>query len=295
MDKPLDAALVWFRRDLRVDDHAALYHALHGGAPGAGAPSSSTATSSTAAARRPARRVHPSRASTRWTPTSRALGERHGVGGVRLIVRHGHGADEIVALAAELHVQAVYANHDDDPYALARDAARARRARRRRHRAAHVKDHVVFERSEVLTGSGKPYTRLHAVQERLAGKLDAVLPASLPGRAPRRQRSRRRRRASTRALPGLAAHRLRARPTSTRSRSPTGSAAARRRCSTTSSRRIDDYDDGARLPGGEGPELSRRAPALRHGLDPRAGAARRARASPRPAGSRAAPRPGCPS
>ena len=26
-DKPLDTALVWFRRDLRADDHAALYHA----------------------------------------------------------------------------------------------------------------------------------------------------------------------------------------------------------------------------------------------------------------------------
>ena len=28
MDKPIDAALVWLRRDLRVHDHAALYHAL---------------------------------------------------------------------------------------------------------------------------------------------------------------------------------------------------------------------------------------------------------------------------
>ena len=28
MDKPLATALVWFRRDLRSVDHAALYHAL---------------------------------------------------------------------------------------------------------------------------------------------------------------------------------------------------------------------------------------------------------------------------
>lgn len=28
MERTLDAALVWFRRDLRTSDHAALYHAL---------------------------------------------------------------------------------------------------------------------------------------------------------------------------------------------------------------------------------------------------------------------------
>jgi deoxyribodipyrimidine photo-lyase len=28
MNPPLDRALLWFRRDLRTDDHAALYHAL---------------------------------------------------------------------------------------------------------------------------------------------------------------------------------------------------------------------------------------------------------------------------
>ncbi|MBP9911720.1 MAG: deoxyribodipyrimidine photo-lyase, partial [Rubrivivax sp.] len=28
MNKTVDKALVWLRRDLRVDDHAALYHAL---------------------------------------------------------------------------------------------------------------------------------------------------------------------------------------------------------------------------------------------------------------------------
>ena len=65
-----------------------------------------------------------------------------------------------------------------------------------------------------------------------------------------------------------------------RSRS-TAAAPAPRRCSTTSSQRIDDYDDGARLPGGQGPELPRRAPALRHGLDPPRSRARRGSALPR--------------
>jgi deoxyribodipyrimidine photo-lyase len=157
MEKALDTALVWFRRDLRVADNAALYHAL-----------------------RSARQVWCAFVFDRaiLDPLPRAdrrvefivesiaalaadlaeLGERFGTAGVRLLVRHGAGADEIVALAAELHVQAVFASHDDDPYALTRDA-RARGALADHGVALHTsKDHVIFERSEVLTGSGKPYS-----------------------------------------------------------------------------------------------------------------------------------------
>ncbi len=157
MDKALDTALVWFRRDLRIADHAALYHALK-------------------AARqvwcafvfdheildvlpRADRRVEFIRQSVEALDADiAALGRRHDTAGVRLIVRSGKAADEIVALASELHVQAVYANHDDDPYALARDAT-VRGALADRGIALHTsKDHVVFERSEILTGSGKPYS-----------------------------------------------------------------------------------------------------------------------------------------
>jgi len=152
----LDAALVWLRRDLRVDDHAALHHAL-------------------AAARkvwcvfvfdrdildplpRSDRRVE-------FIVDSLAavddrlgeLGRLHGTTGVRLIVRHGKASDEVSALARQLRVQAVYASHDDDPAALVRDA-------QVRGKLAHDgislhtgKDHVIFERREVMTGAGTPY------------------------------------------------------------------------------------------------------------------------------------------
>src|SRR5689334_23762609 len=33
MEKTLDTALVWFRRDLRIEDHAALYHACRSARP----------------------------------------------------------------------------------------------------------------------------------------------------------------------------------------------------------------------------------------------------------------------
>ncbi|MEI7464186.1 MAG: deoxyribodipyrimidine photo-lyase [Burkholderiales bacterium] len=152
----IDAALVWFRRDLRVDDHAALHHALR-------------------AARhvwcvfvldreildplpRADRRVEFILDSLAELQSQlAALGAAHGVAGTGLMVRHGWARDEIATLAQQLRVQAVYASHDDEPAALARDA-------QVRGRLADIgialhtsKDHVVFERSEVMTGSGTPY------------------------------------------------------------------------------------------------------------------------------------------
>jgi deoxyribodipyrimidine photo-lyase len=157
VDKPLDRALVWLRRDLRADDHAALYHALR-------------------AARRVwcafvfdrdildplprrDRRVEFIRDSLVGLDAQlRALGSAHGVEGTGLLVRHGRAAEEITALAAALGVTAVYANHDDEPAALARDA-RVRGLLAERGVALHTsKDHVVFERAEVLTLGGNPYS-----------------------------------------------------------------------------------------------------------------------------------------
>jgi deoxyribodipyrimidine photo-lyase len=152
----LDRALLWFRRDLRTDDHAALYHALR-------------------AARqvwcvfvfdrdildslpRADRRVEFIRDSLVGLDAQlRALGASHAVAGVRLVVRHGHAVQEIRAVAAALGVQAVYANHDDEPAALQRDA-QVRGALADIGVALHTsKDHVLFERNEVLTQGGSPY------------------------------------------------------------------------------------------------------------------------------------------
>ena len=155
-DKSLDSALVWFRRDLRAVDQAALWHALRSARQVWCAFVYDTAILD--ALPRADRRVEFIHQSVEALDADlAALGREHGTRGVRLLVRHGDAADEIVALADALHVQAVFANHDDDPYALARDA-RVRGALAGKGIALHTsKDHVLFERSEVLTGSGKPY------------------------------------------------------------------------------------------------------------------------------------------
>ena len=104
------------------------------------------------APRRPARRVHPRRACASWT---RALAARGG----GLIVRHARARDAICrARGASSRVEAVYANHDYEPAARDRDAAVAH-ALAERGIAFHTrKDQVIFERDEVLSQAGKPFS-----------------------------------------------------------------------------------------------------------------------------------------
>ncbi|MBL0149707.1 MAG: deoxyribodipyrimidine photo-lyase [Ideonella sp.] len=157
MDKNVDRALVWFRRDLRAEDHAALYHALQ---------ASRQVWCAFVFDRdildplpRADRRVEFIRDSLADLDQQlRGLGLAHGTEGVGLLVRHGHGLQALPQLARELGVQAVFTNHDDEPAALARDA-KVRGALADAGIVLHTaKDHVVFERSEVLTATGSPYS-----------------------------------------------------------------------------------------------------------------------------------------
>jgi deoxyribodipyrimidine photo-lyase len=163
---PSDAALVWFRRDLRDYDHAALYHALK---------------------RHP--RVFcafcfdteileglPARADRRvefiWRSVEtlhRALAGRGG----GLIVAHGRAREEIPRLAARLGVDAVFANHDYEPRAVDRDAAVARALASQGIGFSTFKDQVVFEKDEVLTAAGRPYTVFTPYRNAWLKKLDA--------------------------------------------------------------------------------------------------------------------------
>lgn len=145
-----DAALVWFRRDLRLTDHAALAVAL-----------------------REARRVHcafvfdtdildtlPSRADRRvefiWESV-RLLKQALQGQGADLLVLHGPARRLIPELAARLDVDAVYANRDYEPFATERDAEVAGSlAAAGRHLSLH-KDQVIFDTDELLTGAGRPF------------------------------------------------------------------------------------------------------------------------------------------
>ena len=154
MNKAFDTGLVWLRRDLRVDDNAALHLAL-------------------ASCRhvhcafvfdsgildplpRADRRVEFIRESL--VDLDQALREAGGNPHAGLIVRQGAAVETITTLARELGVQAVFAARDYEPEAIERDR-QVLGALARCGIAMHmVKDQVVFEQRELLTRTGTPYT-----------------------------------------------------------------------------------------------------------------------------------------
>jgi deoxyribodipyrimidine photo-lyase len=163
-------SLVWFRRDLRLEDHAALHHALR---------SSDRVhcvfvfdTDILAGLPRDDRRVQFIHASLV------ELDARLRSWGAYLIVRQGRAADEIVRLAAELEAESVFANHDYEPAAVARDREVQQRLREAGRSLQTFKDQVIFEKDEVLTQAGGAFSVFtpykNAWLKRLAAHPDAI-------------------------------------------------------------------------------------------------------------------------
>ena len=144
-------SLVWFRRDLRDTDHAALAAALADG----GAvycvfvfDSGILEALPTRADRRVAF-IHAS-----LLVLDAALQARGG----GLLVRYGDPCAEIPRLAEDLAVSHVYVNRDYEPQAKARDAAVSAALAEQGRQLLAFRDQVVFDGDEVLTQAGRPYS-----------------------------------------------------------------------------------------------------------------------------------------
>ena len=92
--------------------------------------------------------------------------------GGALIVRNGQAIEEIPRLAAQLKIQAVYANHDYEPEAIARDQAVAAALAESGVEFFSFKDQVIFEKDEVLTQAGRPFTVFTPYKNAWLKKLD---------------------------------------------------------------------------------------------------------------------------
>ena len=144
---------MWFRRDLRTDDNAALYHALK---------HCKTVHCVFVFDReildslpKTDRRVEFIRESL--VELDASIRQLSGKAHSGLIVQHAWASDEIPKLAQELSAQAVFSNHDYEPHAINRDAVVLGKLANLGIAFHTYKDHVIFERTEILTQMGKPY------------------------------------------------------------------------------------------------------------------------------------------
>ncbi len=78
--------------------------------------------------------------------------------GSDLIVLYGNPIDEIPKLAKKLRINSVYANRDYEPYAKERDKTVYDRLQKENIDFIGTKDHVIFEKSEIVKADGLPYT-----------------------------------------------------------------------------------------------------------------------------------------
>ena len=157
MHKKYQSGLMWFRRDLRAEDNAALYHALKSCEQVFCLFVFDTDILDTLP--KADRRVEFIRESlVDLDEQLNHLGFESGTSGAGLLVLHKKASEAVPALAGSLLVNAVFINHDDEPQSLARDAEVQAHLALQGIALHSFKDHVIFERAEVLTLAGKPYT-----------------------------------------------------------------------------------------------------------------------------------------
>ena len=163
---------MWFRRDLRTEDNAALHHALQ---------SCSRVFCVFVFDRDILEPLAPQDRRVEFIHESlldldsqlRQLAEENGTPDAGLMVQHGVASDVVSLLVHQLGVDAVFANHDYEPQAIARDAKILALLDNQGAAFHTFKDHVIFEKSEVLTLAAKPYSVFTPYKNAWLKKVDA--------------------------------------------------------------------------------------------------------------------------
>ena len=97
-----------------------------------------------------------------------------------MLVAHGRAREEIPALAARLKAYAVFANHDYEPAAVERDEAVSDELERVRTAFVTCKDQVIFEKDEVLTQDGRPFSVFTPYKNAWLKRLDGFFMQAYP-------------------------------------------------------------------------------------------------------------------
>jgi len=166
-------SIFWLRRDLRLHDNAALYHALRSGNP-----------------------VQPIFIFDRnildelEDKADRRVNFIHnhlqGIQqnliplGATLDVRYGFPREIWDELTRDYEIETVYTNHDYEPYARERDSKIADYLKSKGIDFKTFKDQVIFEKDEVLKDDGRPYTVFTPYSKRWKAKLNFFFLKSYP-------------------------------------------------------------------------------------------------------------------
>ena len=167
--------IFWFRRDLRLQDNAGLYHALKSKNP-----------------------VLPlfifdknilddleNRADARVQfihDTISNLNEELSKLGSSIIVRYGKPIEVWKNLSKEFEIGEVYTNRDFEPYALERDESVKELLSLSEIEFHTFKDHILFEKNEVLKDDGTPYTVFTPYSRKWKAKLETRLSKDAKGK-----------------------------------------------------------------------------------------------------------------
>lgn len=142
--------IFWFRRDLRLDDNAGFYRALKNEKNVLPLFIFDREILDKLENKKDARVEFIHAEITRLHTELKALGST-------LLVRYGSPEKIWKELLKTYTINAVYTNHDYEPYAKKRDAAIASLVSKKDIPFNTYKDHVIFEKDEVVKGDGTPY------------------------------------------------------------------------------------------------------------------------------------------
>ncbi|MEZ4905042.1 MAG: deoxyribodipyrimidine photo-lyase [Spirosomataceae bacterium] len=147
--KPL--TLFWHRRDLRLHDNAGLYHALQSGNAVLPVFIFDTNILNQLTDKEDRRVVFIHQALHEMQQQLEALGST-------MLVKYGNPKDIWQQLTNTYHIAEVHTNRDYEPYALERDKAIGEWLNAKGIAFYAHKDQCIFEKNEVLSGAGTPYT-----------------------------------------------------------------------------------------------------------------------------------------
>lgn len=147
------AHIVWFRRDFRLHDHTALFHAVRE------APDSNVIP---VFIFDDAILKHPDMGGAIvefMLGCLQTLKENLGKQGVELLILHGTPVEQLEALVKQTGATGLYFNRDYHPAAVERDDEVTRRLTKIGVTVKSYKDQVIFEQREIIAAStGEPYT-----------------------------------------------------------------------------------------------------------------------------------------